>query len=410
MIPLSFFLGLLQAIEVIVFIYLALTSVYVFVFAVASLFPLPKYPENQIPLKRFAILIPCYKEDDVIYDVAREALNQNYLTDRFDVVIIADKFEQATVEKLLKLPIILFNEKFEISTKTRALNHALKHLPKDQYDAVCILDADNIMEHDFLLKMNAALSNGYVAVQGHRIAKNLNTGFAILDAMSEEINNQIFRKGQRVLGLSSALIGSAMAFDFAFFKKLMADIEVVGGFDKEIELRLLSNKYKIEYIPDAIVYDEKVQNVKIFTQQRRRWISAQFHYFGKHFIPATKALIREGNGEYFNKAFQYLQLPRILLLGSLFVLTLTSFLFGIPSHPLYWSISLIVIILALILSIPKSFYTIGTLKALIYLPVGFTFMFLSLLNIRGANKEFIHTKHTYNAFQIKKKHRFHNKS
>jgi hypothetical protein len=50
------------------------------------------------------------------------------------------------------------------------------------------------------------------AVQGHRTAKNTNNSWAILDAISEEINNNIFRKGHRVLGLSSAIIGSGMAF------------------------------------------------------------------------------------------------------------------------------------------------------------------------------------------------------
>ena len=49
--------------------------------------------------------------------------------------------------------------------------------------------------NNFLKKINAAFAHGYVAVQGHRTAKNMNTSWAILDAVSEEINNNIFRKG-----------------------------------------------------------------------------------------------------------------------------------------------------------------------------------------------------------------------
>lgn len=44
----------------------------------------------------------------------------------------------------------------------------------------------------------------------------------------------------------------------------MQDVEVVGGFDKEIELRLLRDGYLIEYLPFAYVYDEKVQNAAVF--------------------------------------------------------------------------------------------------------------------------------------------------
>ena len=84
--------------------------------------------------------------------------------------------------------------------------------------------------------------------QGHRIAKNVNNSFAILDAISEEINNLIFRKAHRVVGLSSALIGSGMAFDYKIFKKEMKDIKAIGGFDKELEMNFLQKKsYYIIY-------------------------------------------------------------------------------------------------------------------------------------------------------------------
>ena len=388
--------------QILLLIYLGSTGLYLLFFAIASLFKIPGRQQSNEKLKRFAVLIPCYKEDEVIIEVALEALNQHYPKELYDVVIIADNFHQQTIAELEKLPLIIFNVQFEISTKTRAINYALRNLPENAYDAVCILDADNIMEADFLFKINSSLSKEYIAVQGHRVAKNTNTSFALLDAISEEINNQLFRKGQRVIGLSSALIGSAMAFDYTFFKRLMQEVEVVGGFDKELEIRLLKDGYKIEYLPDAYVYDEKVQNVKVFSQQRRRWLSAQVHYFGRNFLPAIKALFKNGNIEYFNKAIQYLQLPRILLLGVLFFLTATSTAFRIPDYTAWWLVSFAITIFSLIISVPAKFYHASTLKALLYLPVGFFFMFMSLLKIRGANKKFIHTKHTFNAFQIKK--------
>ena len=76
---------------------------------------------------------------------------------------------------------------------------------------------------------------------------------ALLDAISEEINNHIFRKGHRSLCLSSAIIGSGMAFDYQLFKEYMTTLQAVGGFDKELELKLLHNGYKIDYLPDAMV-------------------------------------------------------------------------------------------------------------------------------------------------------------
>ncbi len=396
---------ILTIIQWILLFYLGGTAFYLFIFSVISVFPLKKVPPLDFKKRRIAILIPSYMEDEVIFEVIEHALQQNYPKERYDIVLIADKFDPQSIEKLKKYPIILFSEDFAISTKTRALNHALNLLPESNYDIALILDADNLMEKDFLAKLNEAFSYPYKAIQAHRIAKNLNTNFAILDAVSEEINNNIFRKGHRIAGLSSALIGSAMAFRYSFFKNLMKDVEVVGGFDKELELKLLYDKQTIHYLDDAYVFDEKVQNVKVFSRQRRRWLSAQFHYFGKHFLPAIKNLFTERNIDYFNKAFQYIQLPRILLLGLLVLFSLMSVFVNQESLTIGWISGALLIIIALLLATPLKFYNIRTIKALFALPIGFTFMVLSLLSIRGANKQFIHTKHTYNAFQIKKKGR-----
>lgn len=388
--------------QIILLIYFGWTVLMLFIFSFASLFPYRyKYDPDGI-INRIALLIPAYKEDEVIIEVVKEALSHNYPKDKFDIVLIADSFKSDTLDKFSGLDIILFSKEFEISTKTRAINYALQHIDI-QYDIACILDADNIMEPDFLLKVNNAYNHGYTAIQGHRTAKNLNTDFAYLDAMSEEINNSIFRKGQRVLGLSSFLIGSAMAFDFKMFKSMMAEVEVVGGFDKELEMRLLAMRKKTEYLPDAIVLDEKVQNARVFTKQRRRWLSAQFNFFGKKFLPALKQLIYKGNFEYFIKAAMYIQPPRILLLGFIFILTVVTYFVSTLLWFEIWFGLLIAMILVLLFSLPIKFYTFNTLKALFVLPKGFVMMFVSLLRIRKADEKFIHTKHTYNAFQIKRK-------
>jgi cellulose synthase/poly-beta-1,6-N-acetylglucosamine synthase-like glycosyltransferase len=371
-------------------------------FSFASLFTYnPPKAKDQV-LRKFVVLIPAYQEDEVIMEVVTDALKQQYPSEKFDVVVIADKFRPETIQLLKMTKAIVLAKDFEISTKSRALKYAFEQLTGD-YDVACILDADNLMTPDFLQKLNAAFSNGFIAVQGHRVAKNTNTNFAILDAISEEINNHIFRYGQRVLGFSSTLIGSAMAFDFSFFKEMIAEVEVVGGFDKEIEMRIFSKKLIIEYLPDALVYDEKVQNAQVFGKQRRRWLSAQFHFFGKNLLPSFKMMVSENNYEYFFKSLQYMQLPRILLLGLLFFLTFISWIFNFYPWNLLWTFDFVLLILVFAFAIPGKFYTFRTLNAMWALPIGFMSMVGSLLRMHKANERFIHTKHTYNAFQIKKK-------
>ncbi|MEA3503947.1 MAG: glycosyltransferase [Bacteroidota bacterium] len=387
---------ILNILQLLVFIYLGLATFYLFVFALASLFKhkLPKQ-QNRDNLK-YAVLIPGYKEDQVIIDVAKESLKQNYPSELYDIIIIADSFKKETLAELNKLNVNIIEVSFERSTKSKSLNQALNLLPENVYDVAIVLDADNIMEKDFIKKINALFIPEIRVIQGHRIAKNTNTSFAILDAISEEMNNNIFRKGHRNLGFSSALIGSAMAFRYSYFKTMMEDINAVGGFDKQLELKIIKNRDKIEYHMEAFVLDEKIQNSQAFSNQRKRWISAQLYYFRKDFLISFWHFLSKGNLDYFNKAYQFIQPPRVLLLGLLFVITFASLLLNPFLYSLFWGGILLMCILSFFFTVPIRFYNIQTFKAFLSLPIGFCLMFITFFgfNKKKHQKSFIHTEHT----------------
>lgn len=393
---------IIKVVESIVFLYLMLSTIYIFVFGLAGIFFKQKNNGKPEKLRKFAVLIPGYKEDNVIVTVASQAAKQDYPDDKFEVIVIADSFKPQTLEKLQKLPIRVVEVSFEVSKKSKALNQCMEIIG-DDYDVAFILDADNIMEQGVLHKINGSFERGYSAVQGHRTAKNLNSKFAILDAISEEINNNIFRKGHRVLGISSALIGSGMGIDYKLFKETMRTIDSVGE-DKEVELKLIRRGYRIDYVSDALILDEKTQKPDAFVNQRRRWIAAQISYFKTHFLDGIKMLISKGNLDYFDKVIQMVQPPRILLSG---ILVIFSLVFGvvdlIPIRSLQpyffpgfyaWLALFIGTTMALFISVPARFYNKKTFAALLSLPYGFVLMIASLLRLRGAAEKFIHTEHS----------------
>ncbi len=382
----------LQVIQCVLLIYFTIATIYFAAFSIAGLFKCRRKALIDNKIRKFAVLIPGYKEDAVIIDVARQALEQDYPRTHFDVIVIADSFQPETLEGLRQLPIRVQEVSFEKSSKSRALNKTMSLLP-DIYDAVIILDADNVMEHNFITLMNEALSMGYSAVQGHRTSKNRNTSFAILDSVSEEINNHIFRKGHRVLGLSSALIGSGMAFDYQMYKAYMATIDSFGE-DKELEIKLLKDRRVIEYRDDAIVYDEKVQKSKVFMVQRTRWLANQIIYARSYFLSSLRELLVNRNVDYFDKVFQQMLPPRIFLMGFLVILTLLSILFNPLSLTVYWLILTFVTVLTLLISAPRRYYNAETLKAMLLLPQGFLFMIGSLFRIFKAKKSFGATAHS----------------
>ena len=53
------------------------------------------------------------------------------------------------------------------------------------------------------------------------------------------------------------------------------------------------------------MYDEKVQKVEVFENQRKRWLSAQFIYFGRFVTPGIIHLFAKGNIDFFDKVYQF---------------------------------------------------------------------------------------------------------
>lgn len=59
------------------------------------------------------------------------------------------------------------------STKTNALRRAIRYIEEEKrtYDIAVVLDADNLVDLDFLDKINDAFYSGCMVVQTHRVAK-----------------------------------------------------------------------------------------------------------------------------------------------------------------------------------------------------------------------------------------------
>ena len=378
-------------------IYLGLSSIYILIFALAGIARKKiTYPKNKIK-NRIAVFIPCYKEDSVIINTAKSAILQKYPLDKFEIIVIADSFLKQTLDELESIPVRIINVSFKNSTKAKALNKAFEII-KNTFDIAIILDADNIMEPLFLDKINNAFNKNFKAIQGHRKAKNFNTAYAILDGVSEEVNNNIFRQGHRTLKMSSALIGSGMAFEYNLLKNTMKKIDAISGFDKELELLLIQQKITVEYLDNAIVYDEKIQKASHFRNQRRRWLSSKITFFKKYAPQVFHELFLKGNIVYVDKIYQMIAPPRIILLGGSFLVSLLYFLLTIFGYQTWlsekWLFIFLTTFFAIVISVPKGFFNRKFVYAVFFLPSTFIQMIISILSLKKAYKKFIHTPHS----------------
>lgn len=293
----------------------ALTVLYMAIFTIAGMFSSHPHIPKANHQNRFIVLIPAYKADKVIMDTVMAVLGQSYPQRLFDITVISDHEDEMTNFRLAQNPITLLTPNFENSTKARSLQYAIKNLPQFKiYDIVVILDAGTIVDQDFLQQMNDAYEiSGTKAIQAHRLSKNRDTAIAHMDAVFEEINNTIFRRGHITIGLSSALSGSGNAFDFKWFKDNIEKINTTG-YDKEMESLLMRQQIFIDYFDDILVYDEKTRESKEFNDQRTRWASSQLHAILKNIHRLPMAILNR-HYAWIDKLLQWLLIPRTIMMA-----------------------------------------------------------------------------------------------
>ena len=342
---------------------------------------------------RYLVLYPAYNEDRVIVPAVRTFLGQYYPYEAFHVAVISDHMQPETNQTLAALPITLLQPIFEKSSKAKAMQYTMEHI-KDDYDYVIIMDADNVVNSDFLAQLNDSCAHGYRAIQCHRCAKNKNNDIAVLDGVSEEINNTIFRKAHNRVGLSSALIGSGMCIDFKWFRENVFKLSTAGE-DRELEALLLKDRVFIKYEPDIHVFDEKVSNKDNFQKQRLRWMTAQIQSLFS-LLPYIPKAVMTLNLDFIDKTIQQALIPRSMLVvaafGMAIVMTVFSLIFSLTWYVKWWCLFLAICI-ALYIATPRQLRSHSVFGKLLSLPKLVWKMVMNLLKIDRKNTDFIHTQH-----------------
>lgn len=224
--------------------------------------------------------------------------------------------------RLAQYPITLLTPDFAESTKAKSLQYAILKLPEFKiYDIALILDADNIVEQDFLTKVNDAFETAATkAIQMHRISRNRDTAAARMGSIFEEINNNIFRKGHINLGISAALAGSGTAYDFTWFKTNVMKAKTAGE-DKELEALLLKQGYFIDYFDNILLYGEKKRTTSTMNEQHGRWTLQQFQNLLKNIRYLPGAFLRK-QYDWADKLIQWMLMPRTSMIGIMMLMSI----------------------------------------------------------------------------------------
>ena len=243
-----------------------------------SLCSLVKLKEKPLKINkehRFMAIIPAHNEQEVIGNLIESLKNQNYNKELYDIYVIADNCTDNTARVARDLGAIVY-ERYDENKKTKgyALDWFLQQKIKEDapYDAICVFDADNIVDKNFIKAMNKKLCQGEDVVQGYRDIKNptdnwITSGYALF----YWTNHRFYHLARYNLGLSPMLNGTGFMVNFNIIKENNGWKTLTLTEDIEFSLQRILKGKRLGWATDAIVYDEQPTGFKQSWSQRSRW-------------------------------------------------------------------------------------------------------------------------------------------
>mgnify|MGYP003294304397 CR=1 FL=1 len=247
---------------------------YNIVISVCSLVKLKDKPLQVDKKHKFMALIPAHNEEKVIRNLVESLKEQNYPKECLDIYVIADNCTDNTATIAREAGAIVYERNDpEKKTKGYAMQWFLAKMQEQnaEYDALCVFDADNIVDKNFLEAMNLKLCQGENVVQGYRDIKNptdswISAGYAIFYWMM----NRFYHLARYNVGLSPLINGTGFMVRFDVIKPDGWKTKTLTE-DIEFSLINISKGKKLGWAVDAVVYDEQPVEFKQSWSQRERW-------------------------------------------------------------------------------------------------------------------------------------------
>jgi len=295
-----------------------------------------RHPEKEVPLRKYAFLIPARNEELVIGQLIESIKNQKYPKELYDIYVIADNCTDNTA-RLAEEAGAIVSERFNQNQvgKGYALNHLLHIIEtehaSEQYDGYFVFDADNLLDENYIAEMNKTFNQGYKVITSYRNSKNydqnwITAGYALWFLYEAEFLN----RPRMYLNTSCAISGTGFLIHADVIKENGGWVHHLLTEDIEFTAAQIIKGEKIGYCGRAIFYDEQPAAFSQSWKQRLRWAKGFYQVFMNYGKDLFHGMIR-GKGYRFS-CFDMLMtvLPVVIvsmlcLIGNVVILLLVPF-------------------------------------------------------------------------------------
>jgi 1,2-diacylglycerol 3-beta-glucosyltransferase len=222
--------------------------------------------------RRFAICVPAHNEEVYLPRLLGSIARIRYSPSLIDVHVVADNCLDLTAT-VARAAGAFVHERVdsERQGKGHALSWLLERVLPNAYDAYVIVDADSILDENFLAAMDARLDQEAEVIQAFYAVSNADRApLASLRACALAAIHYVRPLGRAALGLSVGLKGNGMCFSRAVAERFgwrwfgLAE-------DVESHLTLVAAGVRVHFAPETRVLGEMPTSFRQAKSQNERW-------------------------------------------------------------------------------------------------------------------------------------------
>lgn len=390
---------------------LFILGVYYLVITVSGWLPLPEsnMKKNEtFRYHRFAIVIPAHNEEKVIGSMVKSLQKQRYPENLFDIFVICDNCTDNTEYEAKEAGAqVMVRENDTERGKGYALDWAFARIfaLNEEYDAICVFDADNVVSRTYLDEINKMLNKGHEVIQGYIDSKNpFDSWISLSYSIAFWLSNRLFQQPRYNLGLSCGLCGTGFCVSTTVLKEIGWGATCLTE-DLEFTMKLVLNNKKVAFCKNAVVYDEKPLTFMQSWRQRKRWMQGHTDCARKYFFKLFKKSFKEANLAAFDGCIYLIQPIHFICFGMAVIISWVKAVF--PSIPFYiigysfpdeiWSLIVIVQLAfgPLVIFFDRKWDIRILFGFLVYPFYCFSWLPVTIAGIKDSGKkEWVHTSHT----------------
>ena len=333
----------LLIVNVAIAVLFTLCYLYQFIYVIVALIKdTKKYPEGA--KNRFAVIISARNERDVIANLVDSVKRQTYPSDLIDVFVCADNCTDDTAAIAREAGANVYERfnKTEVG-KGFALNYLFHKIfddyGREYYNAYLILDADNLLDENYMAEMNKTFSKGHRIITSYRNSKNYGTNWITAGYALWFLREAVYlNKPRMILNNSAAVSGTGFMVHRDIINENDGWKYYLLTEDIEFSVDSIIKGEKIAYCAGAMLYDEQPETFRQSWNQRLRWAKGYLQVFRYYGLKLMKSIGGKGGFSAFDMTMT--TMPAIFLTVASIIYNVVTLVIALATHDpdayLFW--------------------------------------------------------------------------